>query len=93
MSASSEKKKPNKPRKKSHGSAERSTEGTTSTSKSHKKVQVKTEGDQKTKNIFEKYIISSEDEPELPEDRWDGDKDWEVEKIIDESVDLAGKHK
>lgn len=42
-----------------------------------------------------KYVYSSGSEPELPEDGWndDGDGEYEVEKIIDEVVDMTGKHK
>ncbi|CAG8584492.1 61_t:CDS:2 [Acaulospora colombiana] len=94
MASSSTKMKPNRTKKKSYENPEKSVENPTSTSKGQGKIQVKTESRPKTNNIFEKYIISSEDEPELPQDTWGTiDKDWEVEKIVDEAVDLAGKHK
>lgn len=39
------------------------------------------------------YVYSSASEPELSEDNWGEDGEFEVEKIVDEVVDMAGKHK
>lgn len=41
-----------------------------------------------------KYLAPSKEESELSEDAWeDGDIEWEIEKIVDESVDMAGNHR
>jgi hypothetical protein len=45
--------------------------------------------------LYSKYVYSSASEPELPEDKWkdNDDREYEVEKVVDEIVDMTGKHK
>jgi len=40
--------------------------------------------------LYQKYMVSSGDEEELDIDAWPHGREWEVDKIVDESVDMAG---
>lgn len=48
--------------------------------------------DEAMEDLKAKYLESSEDEPELPGDEFE-ERKYEVDEIVDESVDVCGKHR
>jgi [histone H3]-lysine9 N-trimethyltransferase SUV39H len=47
---------------------------------------------ERLKAIYKQYLESSDDESELSIDAWE-EGEYEIDKIVDESVDMCGYHK